>query len=82
MMKDLFGDRGTKMKYNDMIHAETAGPPCVDTASGLSAELEVAQHRSVFRKVTKKAEKMRFTMLDAGEKLNLKVITDASRRVC
>merc|ERR1719473_608263 len=39
-MKDIFGDRVTKMKYYDMIHAEIAGAPCVISAPGHHRRIE------------------------------------------
>merc|ERR1712087_870614 len=76
-MKDVFGDRVTKMKYYDMIHAEIAGCPVVISASGFSTELgyEIYLHDA-----TKNAEKMWYTMLDAGEKHHLKVIAPGHHR--
>jgi len=77
LMKDVFGDRVTKMKYYDMIHAEIAGCPVVISASGFSTELgyEIYLHDA-----TKNAEKMWNTMLDAGKKHNLKVIAPGHHR--
>jgi len=77
LMKDVFGDRVTKMKYYDMIHAEIAGCPCVISASGFSTELG---YEIYLQDATKNAEKMWYTMLDAGVKHNLKVIAPGHHR--
>ena len=77
LMKDVFGDRVTKMKYYDMIHAEIAGCPVVISASGFSTELG---YEIYLCDATKNAEKMWNTMLDAGLKHNLKVIAPGHHR--
>jgi len=77
LMKDVFGERVTKMKYYDMIHAEIAGCPCVISASGFSTELG---YEIYLCDATKNAEKMWNTMLDAGLKHNLKVIAPGHHR--
>jgi len=77
LMKDVFGDRVTRMQYYDMIHAETADFKCVISASGFSTELgyEIYLHNA-----TRDAEKMWNTMLEAGKKHNLKVIAPGHHR--
>jgi len=77
LMKDVFGDRITEMKYYDMIHAEIEGCAVVISASGFSTELgyEIYLHDA-----TKNAEKMWNRMLEAGEKHNLKVIAPGHHR--
>jgi aminomethyltransferase len=77
LMKDVFGERVTKMKYYDMIHAEVDGCPCVISASGFSTELG---YEIYLQDATKNAEKMWNTMLDAGLKHNLKVIAPGHHR--
>merc|ERR1711953_1351486 len=62
LMKDVFGERVTKMKYYDMIHAEIDGCPCVISASGFSTELG---YEIYLQDATKNAEKMWNTILDA-----------------
>jgi aminomethyltransferase len=76
-MTDVFGDRIAGMKYYDMIHAEIAGVPCVISASGFSTELG---YEIYLQDATKNAEKMWYTMLDAGKKHNLKVIAPGHHR--
>jgi len=77
LMADVFGERVTKMKYYDMIHAEIQGCPCVISASGFSTELG---YEIYLLDSTKNAEKMWNTMLDAGEKYNIKVIAPGHHR--
>jgi len=77
LMKDVFGERVTKMKYYDMIHAEIDGCPCVISASGFSTELG---YEIYLQDATKNAEKMWNTMLEAGVKHNLKVIAPGHHR--
>jgi len=77
LMADVFGEEVTKMKYYDMIHAEIAGCPCVISASGFSTELG---YEIYLQDATKNAEKMWYTMLDAGLKHNLKVIAPGHHR--
>lgn len=77
LMKDVFGERVTKMKYYDMIHAEIDGCHCVISASGFSTELG---YEIYLTDATKNAEKLWNTMLDAGEKHNLKVIAPGHHR--
>merc|ERR1712113_1048086 len=77
LMKDVFGERVTEMKYYDLIHAEIAGCPCVISASGFSTELG---YEIYLCDATKNAEKMWNTMLDAGLKHNLKVIAPGHHR--
>merc|ERR1712203_112588 len=79
LMRDIFGDAHpvTKMKYYDMIHAEIAGCKCVISASGFSTELG---YEIYLEDATKNAEKMWYTILDAGEKHNLKVIAPGHHR--
>merc|ERR1711972_1140777 len=77
LMKDVFGERVTKMKYYDMIHAEIDGCPCVISASGFSTELG---YEIYLQDATKNAEKMWNRMLDAGVKHNLKVIAPGHHR--
>jgi len=77
LMADVFGERVTKMKYYDMIHAEIDGAPCVISASGFSTELG---YEIYLCDATKNAEKMWNTMLDAGLKHNLKVIAPGHHR--
>jgi len=77
LMKDVFGDRVTKMKYYDMIHAETPDFKCVISASGFSTELG---YEIYLQDATRDAEKMWNTMLEAGKKHNLKVIAPGHHR--
>lgn len=77
LMQDVFGERITKMKYYDMIHAEIDGCPCVISASGFSTELGFEIY---LQDATKNAEKMWNAMLKAGEKHNLKVIAPGHHR--
>jgi len=77
LMADVFGERVTKMKYYDMIHAEVDGWKCVISASGFSTELG---YEIYLEDATKNAEKMWNTMLDAGLKHNLKVIAPGHHR--
>merc|ERR1712166_1471809 len=77
LMKDVFGERVTKMKYYDMIHAEIEGCPVVISASGFSTELG---YEIYLCDATKNAEKMWNKMLDAGLKHNLKVIAPGHHR--
>jgi len=77
LMADVFGEKVTKMKYYDMLHAEIAGCPVVISASGFSTELG---YEIYLQDATKNAEKMWYTMLDAGEKHNLKVIAPGHHR--
>jgi len=77
LMKDVFGDRVTKMKYYDMIHAEVDGWKCVISASGFSTELG---YEIYLENATRDAEKMWRKMLDAGKAHNLKVIAPGHHR--
>lgn len=77
LMKDVFGERITEMKYYDMIHAEVDGWKCVISASGFSTELG---YEIYLMDATQNAEKMWNTMLEAGKKHNLKVIAPGHHR--
>jgi len=77
LMKDVFGDRVTKMKYYDMIHAEVDGWKCVISASGFSTELG---YEIYLENATRDAEKMWNKMLEAGKNHNLKVIAPGHHR--
>merc|ERR1712099_46107 len=66
-----------KMKYYDMIHAETPDFKCVISASGFSTELG---YEIYLQDATRDAEKMWNTMLEAGKKHNLKVIAPGHHR--
>jgi len=77
LMADVFGDRVTKMKYYDMIHAEVDGWKCVISASGFSTELG---YEIYLEDATINAEKMWNKMLEAGKKHNLKVIAPGHHR--
>lgn len=77
LMQDVFGERVAQMKYYDMIHAEVKGCPCVISASGFSTELG---YEIYLMDSMKNAEKLWYTMLDAGEKHNLKVIAPGHHR--
>jgi len=77
LMVDVFGERCAKMKYYDMIHAEIQGCPCVISASGFSTELG---YEIYLQDATKNAEKMWYTMLEAGKKHNLRVIAPGHHR--
>jgi len=77
LMKDIFGESVTKMKYYDLMHAEIAGCPCVISASGFSTELG---YEIYLQDATKNAEKMWYTILEAGKNHNLKVIAPGHHR--
>jgi len=77
LMKDIFGERVTQMKYYDLMHAEIAGCPCVISASGFSTELG---YEIYLCNATKNAEKMWYTVLEAGKKHNLRVIAPGHHR--
>jgi aminomethyltransferase len=77
LMADVFGESVKEMKYYDMIHSEIAGCPCVISASGFSTELG---YEIYLRDATKNAEKMWYTMLEAGKKHNLGVIAPGHHR--
>jgi len=65
------------MKFYDCIHAEIAGCPVVISASGFSAE---KGYEIYLQDATINAEKMWYTMLEAGKKHNLKVIAPGHHR--
>merc|ERR1712061_326344 len=77
LMGDIFGEQVTKMKYYDLMHAEIAGCPYVISASGFSTELgfEIYLYNA-----TKNAEKMWYTILEAGKNHNLRVIAPGHHR--
>merc|ERR1719436_1168053 len=77
LMTDVFGDRIAKMKYYDCIPEKVNGLDCVITVSGFSTELG---YEIYLRDATVNAEKMWYTMLDAGVKHNLKVIAPGHHR--
>merc|ERR1719183_1153077 len=77
LMQDIFGERVTKMKYYDLMHAEIAGCRCVISASGFSTELG---YEIYLYDATQNAEKMWYAILEAGKNHNLKVIAPGHHR--
>jgi len=77
LMKDIFGEKVTEMKYYDLMHAEIAGCKVVISASGFSTELG---YEIYLIDATKNAEKMWNAILEAGKKHNLRVIAPGHHR--
>jgi len=77
LMEDVFGDIIRNMKYYDCVESEINGCPVVISCSGFSTE---RGYEIYLRDATPNAEKMWYTMLDAGEKHNLKVIAPGHHR--
>merc|ERR1719510_2100431 len=76
-MDELCGPHMSKMKYYDCIPAKVNGCDVMVSASGFSTELG---YEIYLRDATKNAEKMWYTMLEAGKKHNLRVIAPGHHR--